>query len=91
LIFLVLTIIRSNALAQANKEVNQMMKAKCDMLFLMTFLGYVVVEVLVWVLMWLTLGKYGYMAYVWQTIWGGIVWLLVEFHWNGVVRAWSKA
>jgi hypothetical protein len=68
-----------------------MMKQKLDTLFLGTFLGYVVVEVLVWVLMWLTLGKFGFMAYVWQVIMGGIVWLLVEMHWNGVVRAWSKA
>lgn len=93
LLIFVIFVVRSMALASANKEVSQIGKAKAGSMFLMTYIALVVLVILEWVLLWLTLGKYstGAMAYVMENIVGGLVYLLVDFHWTQSVRSWGQA
>lgn len=59
ILFIVALILRSVALGQAHKEISQIGKAKAGSTFLMTYFIIVLGEVLNWVLLWLTVGKYG--------------------------------
>ena len=93
LLIFVVFVVRSMALATANREASQIAKSKAGSTFLMTYIALVVLFIIEWVLCWLTLGTVSTAGMVlsMQNIVFGVVYLLIDFHWTQSVRAWGQA
>ena len=90
LIFTVAVLVRVMQLSKANSENSPMARKGIYMAFMGTYVLYVVAEVIVWALHWMTF-SWWLMPFVMNQIVMGLVWLMVEFHWLQVIKAWGMA